>query len=169
MIKRALGAAAILALAACSKPADPAKTETTAPVESSNAAPEQAGAAPSRVSLMQAVGSWSFTEDCAHDGGMLLRANGEAFDETGPGLWAIDRQGRIVLIVRQHKMGLELDETAPREVKILSVATASEAQLTGNFDDGRRFTLHRCPSEVIDADRADLGASAGSTGVGRQP
>lgn len=150
-----------LALAACSPP-ETAKDGEAAPAGAAPAG-ETASSAPAGINLYQAIGSWVIGQpECATDTGLMLRANGEAWDE-GPGMWAIDDQGRIVLITREHEMGMETDENAPRHVKVLTIASVSETQMSGIDHEGAAFTAYRCPDEIVDAERAALGAAAGRT------
>ena len=93
----------VLLLAACgpgSAPpsaAKPASVQTTAPAQTSQ-----------RLALVPAavIGAWSFDGSCASKDGMTLRPDGKAaLGEGQEGLWGIDSEGRLVLLMQNFEPG----------------------------------------------------------------
>lgn len=149
--------AALLALiAACAQPAQtPAKTGSTPPDQAAGSSAAGATLAVP-ITARQAIGSWVINEpECATDGGVFLGGDGEAYFG-GPGLWAIDPQGRVMIVYREQEMGMDADPYAPRHVVTMTFTSVSEQTLAGSFEDGEVFNAHRCPNTQADADRARL-------------
>ena len=119
---------------ACSKPA-PGPDASTAAAHVSAAA--NAGAL---------IGVWSLGGTCAADDGVELRADGSAWvSGHGEGLWALDKDGRVVFVLREVDMGAEPDPNAPRSALMLTLTAPPGDHLVGALSDGTQVNARRCP------------------------
>ena len=120
--------------AACGQPA-PAPAETAADASAgSSEAGRVAGDAPALLDPISLIGTWSFDRSCASGDAMRLEANGAAgFDEWGEGMWALDADHRLVLVLRRHEPGVADDGLVERVVYVLTASAPAGDDLVGGF------------------------------------
>ena len=124
----------VVLIAACGQPA-PAPAETAADASAgSSGAGRVAGDAPALLEPISLIGTWSFDRSCASGDGMRLEANGAAsFDEWGEGMWALDADHRLVLVLRRHEMGVADDGLGERLVYVFTPSAPAGDDLAGGF------------------------------------
>jgi hypothetical protein len=111
-----------------------------------------AGDAPPLLDAISVIGTWSFDRTCASEDGMWLLADGTAtIDGIGRGMWAVDRDQRIVLVLREQELGRDPDPLAERRVVVFTPSATVGDDLKGQFapsragEAPREVNARRCP------------------------
>ncbi|HVY90539.1 MAG TPA: hypothetical protein VG942_16860 [Hyphomonadaceae bacterium] len=105
-----------------------------------------------RLDYISLIGTWSFDRSCASEDGMVLSADGKAtYEDWGEGMWAVDPQGRLVLILRQHTPGVPDKNLGERLVVELTPKSIAGDDLQGGVSQVRNdmpahdVNAKRCP------------------------
>ena len=113
-----------------------------------------AGDTPVMLDPISVIGTWSFDRTCASGDGMQLDADGRAgFDEWGLGMWAVDVDQRIVLVLRESEPGKDADPLGERRVLVFTPTATVGDDLKGRFapsrpgEAAREINAKRCPGK----------------------
>jgi hypothetical protein len=160
----ALASLVMAVSAACSQPAPVSSSNTSSrPAGPKAETPPDAHAGSSGVARVPGdsgplmdpiamIGTWSFDRTCASEDGMTLAADGTAGTDQGPGMWAVDAEQRLVIIVREQEMGKAEDKLAERIVWRFTPSKIVDDDLVGTLEPRRMgeksiaVNARRCPT-----------------------
>jgi hypothetical protein len=165
VIRHTLGLALLAASIACSQSA-PASSPNTPPPETppqpssppsdatagSSGVGRIAGSSEPLLDPISLIGTWSFDRTCASEDGITLAADGTAGTDQGSGMWAVDLDQRLVIIVREQEMGKDVDRLAERIVWRFTPKDVVGDDLVGTLDARRMgekpiaINAKRCPA-----------------------